>query len=151
PEDPRWTRVQDAVAHDLVAVPALHLVDWLEALRSVRQQLLRPLQAVYSAAQRPETERALATDLLAAYAVDDPKLLVDLLHDAESRQYAVLFPLLERSREQTMPLLRAELARTPETAWPDAALDPTWATPSGDLVRQVEEAQGMVAERFALC
>jgi formylglycine-generating enzyme required for sulfatase activity len=151
PDSPRWTAVQDAVADDLVAVPAVHLAVWLDAFRPVGARLVAPLQRVFRNDKRPETERALATDLLAAYAAERPDVLADLLNDAAPRQYAVLFPVLERSRERAVGLLNAELAKTPEAEWPDKPLGPAWQTPSRDLVRQVEQAEGMLAERFALC
>jgi formylglycine-generating enzyme required for sulfatase activity len=141
----------DTVANDLVAVPAVYLGSWLEAFRPVGGHLLTPLQRIFRDAQRPETERSLATDLLAAYAADRPEVLADLLSDATPRQYAVLFPVLERSRERAVGLLSAELVKTPRADWSDKPLDLAWQTPSRDLVREVEQADGMVAERFALC
>src|SRR5262249_59670814 len=33
----------------------------------------------------------------------------------------------------------------------DPPLDPKWEQPSAELVREIEEAGGVVAERFALC
>jgi hypothetical protein len=65
PESPRWANVQDAVADDLVAVPAVYLGAWLESLREVRGKLLPQLAAIYRDPARRDAERSLATDILA--------------------------------------------------------------------------------------
>ncbi len=76
-----------------MAVPALHLSLWMEALGPVRAKLLPQLSAVYRDSGRRETERSLATDILAEYAADNPQVLVDLLMDADDKQFAVIYPV----------------------------------------------------------
>ena len=90
PVNEKWATIQEAVGNDLVAVPVLHLSLWMEALRPVRTKLLPQLSAVYRDAGRRETERSLATDILADYADDNPQVLVDLLMDADDKQFAVI-------------------------------------------------------------
>ena len=92
PESEKWATVQEAVGNDLVAVPALHLSLWMESLRPVRTNLLPQLSAVYRDSGRRETERSLATDILADYAADNPQVLADLLMDADDKQFAVIYP-----------------------------------------------------------
>jgi formylglycine-generating enzyme required for sulfatase activity len=111
PDGETWARVQEAVANDLVAVPAVYLATWLESLRPVREKLLTPLAGVYRDGQRRETERSLATDLLADYAADSPQLLADLLMDADAKQFAVLYPKFKERGEQGVPLLTGEIDR----------------------------------------
>ena len=93
PVSEKWATAQEAVGNDLVAVPALHLSLWMEALRPVRTKLLPQLSAVYRDAGRRETERSLATDILADYAADNPQVLADLLMDADEKQFAVIYPV----------------------------------------------------------
>jgi hypothetical protein len=88
PEGQRWAKVQNQIADDLVAVPAVYLATWMEALRPVRGKLLDPLSFVFQDAKRKETERSLATDILADYAADQPQVLADLVMDAEKEQFA---------------------------------------------------------------
>jgi formylglycine-generating enzyme required for sulfatase activity len=107
----KWARVQEAAANDLVAVPAVHLATWLESLRPVREKLLSPLARVYRGGKRRETERSLATDLLADYAADNPQLLADLLMDADEKQFAVLYPKLRQRGEAGVPILSGEIDR----------------------------------------
>src|SRR5262245_52821202 len=82
---------------------------WLESLRPVREQLLTPLAQVYRDGKRRETERSLATDILADYAAEQAKLLADLLLDAEEKQFAVLYPKLQQRGDEGMPILSAEI------------------------------------------
>ena len=58
PDSPRWRNAGAAVAGDLVAVPAVHLADWMAALRPARGQLLRPLSTIFHDGRRRETERS---------------------------------------------------------------------------------------------
>jgi eukaryotic-like serine/threonine-protein kinase len=111
PDSEKWSRVQVAVANDLVVVPAVYLAPWLESLRPVREKLLRPLAEVYRDRQRRETERDLATDILADYAAEQPKLLADLLLDADEKQFVVLYPKLQQRSDVGFPILTSEIER----------------------------------------
>ena len=112
PESPRWGKNASAVADDLVAVPAVHLASWMDALRPVRGKLLASLSTVFHDGERRETERSLATDLLADYAVDRPEALAHLLMDANERQFAVLYPKVLSHWERTI-LVLSETVTTP--------------------------------------
>jgi formylglycine-generating enzyme required for sulfatase activity len=109
PESERWAKVQDAVGKDLVGVPAVYLSEWMKALRPVRTKLLPSLSALYRDPKRRETERSLATDLLADYAADQPALLADLLMDAEDKQFAVLYPKFREQGARGLSELTGEI------------------------------------------
>jgi formylglycine-generating enzyme required for sulfatase activity/tetratricopeptide (TPR) repeat protein len=150
PDDPRWDRIIAAVADDLVRVPATHLGAWLEALRPVRVKLLGPLAAIFGDPRRRETERSLATDVLAEYAARRPELLADLILQADEKPFAVLLPRLLAFPEQAARLMTRELERRPASRWQDRPLEASWSAPPASLVRQVEQADGLLGERFAL-
>jgi formylglycine-generating enzyme required for sulfatase activity len=147
----RWDGVREAVAADLVSVPPLHLATWRQALAPVRGCLLAPLAAVFRDGGRRESERALATDVLAEYAADRPEVLADLLMDADERQWGKLWPKVPPQRDGAVTRFTQELDKVLPPDWHDAPLDPSWGAPDPALVRQVEDAGGMVSERFALC
>jgi formylglycine-generating enzyme required for sulfatase activity len=111
PDSPRWRQAQQAVADDLVKVPAVHLAAWMEAFRPVRAQLRAPLAAIFREPQRRDVERSLATEILADYAADQPQVLADLVLDADARQLGVLYPRLRELGEQCLPLLSGEIDR----------------------------------------
>ena len=146
PDDDRWDGVRDALAADLVAVPAVYLAGWMKALSPVRERLLLPLAAIFRDGSRVQGERALATEVLVEYAADRPELLADLLMDADDRQWARLWPKAEARREPAIARFTGELDRTLSPDWKDAPLDPSWGRPDAALVRQVEAAAGLVAE-----
>jgi serine/threonine protein kinase/formylglycine-generating enzyme required for sulfatase activity len=121
PNDPRWGKNRQAVVNDLVSVPAVYLATWMESLRPVSEKLLNPLAAVFRDPKRRETERSLATDLLADYASDQPQMLADLLMDADRQQFAVLLPKLAEQQGQGLNVLTAEVDSTlPSDAKDDA-------------------------------
>ncbi len=120
PDSPRWAKVKEQVADDLVGVHAVHLAMWMDSLRPIRDQLEEPLGSIYRDASRQGIERSLATDILVDYAADQPQVLVDLLLDADNKQFAVLYPKLKDYREQGLIWLRGEMDKHPP---PDAGDD----------------------------
>jgi serine/threonine protein kinase/formylglycine-generating enzyme required for sulfatase activity len=109
PESEKWAKAQDAVANDLVAVPAVYLGMWMERFRPVRGKLFAPLSAVFRDSKRRETERSLATDILADYSADNPQVLADLLMDADEKQFAVIYAKFKQQGEKGLPLLTGEI------------------------------------------
>src|SRR5262249_54336562 len=109
PESEKWAKVQEDVANDLVAVPAVYLGMWMDGFRPVRGKLFAPLSAVFRDSKRRDAERSLATDILGDYAADQPQLLAKLLMDADGKQFAVLYPKFKEQGEKGLPLLTGEI------------------------------------------
>jgi formylglycine-generating enzyme required for sulfatase activity len=109
PQSEKWTKAQEAVVNDLVAVPAVYLAVWVDSLRPVRNKLLPHLLTVYRDATRRDVERSLAADILADYATDQPQLLADLLLDGDDKQFTVIYPKFRERGEQVLHLLTDEL------------------------------------------
>jgi formylglycine-generating enzyme required for sulfatase activity len=110
-DDQRWQKVSRPVVNQLVAENPVFLGHWLEGFRPVKGKLLAALANVFRDARRRETERTLATNILADYAADQPRMLADLLMDADDKQFAVLFPRLADQREQGLSVLLGEVDR----------------------------------------
>src|SRR5262249_57317861 len=111
-EGPRWTNLGGKVAEALVKVNPVFLGQWLAALRPVQVKLTAPLAVVFRDRARPETEHALATNILADYAKDSPDLLAGLLMAADPKAFGTLFPVAERQAERTVPVPPARRAKT---------------------------------------
>jgi serine/threonine protein kinase/formylglycine-generating enzyme required for sulfatase activity len=109
PEDPRWAVLGGKVAQAVVTVNPIFLGPWLDALRPVRGQLTAPLAAIFRDRTRPETEHALATNILADYAGNEPRLLADLLMDADPKAFVNLFPVAQRQAAKILPVFQAEV------------------------------------------
>jgi formylglycine-generating enzyme required for sulfatase activity len=107
PESEKWPKAQEAVADDLVKVPAVYLGAWLESLRPIRARLRAPVVAIYREVGRRDLERSLATDILADYAADQPQVLADLLMGADDKQFVVIFPKFNEQGDKGLPLLTA--------------------------------------------
>jgi formylglycine-generating enzyme required for sulfatase activity len=96
----------------LVSVSPAFLERWMAALRGVRERLLEPLAAAFRDRREQRAgERSLATSILADYAADQPKMLPDLLMDADAKQFAALYPKLQTHGEHALRLLRGEVDR----------------------------------------
>jgi formylglycine-generating enzyme required for sulfatase activity len=153
PDDSKWEAAGDKVARALVAVDAISLGSWIEALRPVRGKLTAPLAVIFEEKERTESEHKLATSILANYASDEPVRLAELLMVADPTGYLKLFPVAEKSAERALPVFQAELAKSATYSWNDPSIDPAWTKPGAAVVSQIEAASGLVSERdrFAFC
>jgi formylglycine-generating enzyme required for sulfatase activity len=121
PKSDRWNRSSKAVVGQLVAENPVFLGLWTEAFRPIRRALLAPLATFYRDPNGRESERTLATSILADYAADNPRLLADLLMDADLKQFTVIDPKLEAHGEEGLPMLKGEIDRKlPSDAKDDA-------------------------------
>jgi len=112
PDNPRWDQAGAAVVEELVAENPVYIGLWLEGFRPVKARLLGPLAAVFRDRREGRSaERAVATNLLADYAADQPDVLADLLMDADEKQFAVLYPKFKEQGERGLPVLTGEVDR----------------------------------------
>jgi formylglycine-generating enzyme required for sulfatase activity len=151
PDEGTWEVVGDKVARALVAVDAVFLGSWIEALSPVRGKLMGPLATIFQEKERSESEHTLATNILADYAKDDPERLAQLLMVSDRKAYLSLFPVAEKRAERALPVFQAELAKKATYSWNDPPHDPAWTKPEAALMSRIESAQGILAEGFAFC
>jgi len=119
----RWAGVADKVGRALVAANPLLLRDWVDALRPVKNQLILPLSTIFHDKASPDEDRAIAANLLADYAKDQPKVLSELLVDADPKMFAVLFPVVQSQASYAIPFLETELSRPIELNSAEVAKD----------------------------
>jgi serine/threonine protein kinase/formylglycine-generating enzyme required for sulfatase activity/Tfp pilus assembly protein PilF len=112
PDNPRWQKINQVIAADLVAVPPFFLKTWSDGFRPVTAFLLEPLSKIFRDT-RPErtTERTLVTNILIDYIADQPQVLADLLMDADERQFSLILPKFKERAEVGTPFLTAALNR----------------------------------------
>ena len=91
--------------------------------------LAGPLASIFRDKTRPDSERDLATSILADYSSQDPGLLADLLMDASPKAYAVLLPIAAQQESTTSPRLLAELSRKTTYSWNDPPVNSSWTEP----------------------
>ena len=149
-QNDRWSALRKQVVEKMLRVNSLQLEQWVETFKPVKETLKNPLIEVFRG-QWLKAKGDVAAEILARYGSDDPEMLLDLLADATPTQYAVLWPRLERYREKVLERLRKELSRSLTASWEDAPIDSAWAEPSLELRHTIEEAKGLIEERFALC
>jgi formylglycine-generating enzyme required for sulfatase activity len=109
PAGPRWSATGPSVARALASINPVYLGPWMSALRPVRDTLTEPLAAIFRDTARSESERIQAANILADYASDQPRLLADLLMDADPKPFLVLFEILRSHSQHASILLEAEL------------------------------------------
>jgi formylglycine-generating enzyme required for sulfatase activity len=151
PEDMAWSASGGKVADALVRVNLGQLPAWIKALDPARAELKRPLAEIFGDSRRSEVERSTAAIVLRDYAADDAALLARLLSVADPVQFSVIYPVAERSSSGAIPVLRAELRKTPQPDWQESPLDDSWAKPEASHVRQIEAAAGSLSERSGYC
>ena len=109
PESEKWAKVSSSVVDQLAAENPVFLGLWMEGFRPIKGELLASLANIYRDANRRESERTLATNILADYAADQPQVLADLLMDADEKQFAVIYPKFADRGEQGLPVLTGEI------------------------------------------
>jgi eukaryotic-like serine/threonine-protein kinase len=119
PTNPLWEKTRTNIADRLVAENAYVVARWIDALRPVADWLRDPLIAVFHDEKRGESERTLAASALAEFLSDQPKDLAGLLMDATEKQFAALYPSVERRSELTAPVLEGQLSRKPPSVTGD--------------------------------
>jgi serine/threonine protein kinase/formylglycine-generating enzyme required for sulfatase activity len=108
PESEKWTKGSGPVVDQLVAENPVFLGLWTEGFRPIKGKLLASLASIYRDANRRESERSLATNILADYAAE-PQVLADLLMDADEKQFAIIYPKFDKLGEQGLPVLIGEI------------------------------------------
>lgn len=111
PSDQHWPAVAPEVASQLVTTSPVHLRDWLDLFRPVRDRLVSPLATIFRDAGRRESERALAAEFLADYTASNPMLLAGLVADAEETQFEIMHARLKPHGDDALVALRGELAQ----------------------------------------
>ena len=76
---------------------------------------------------------------------------VELILDAEPKQFVALFDELAEHKQKVIGKLQDELDRKLTSKWMDDPLDPAWTDPNPSAVQSIEAAHGLIAERFAFC
>jgi serine/threonine protein kinase/formylglycine-generating enzyme required for sulfatase activity len=112
PESEKWAKASGRVVEQLVVENPMFLGLWMEGFRPIKDSLTPSLASIYRDANRRESERSLATNILADYAADQPPILADLLMDADEKQFAVIFPKYKEQGDMGLPLLIGEIDKT---------------------------------------
>jgi hypothetical protein len=111
PNGQRWERLSRPVADQLVAENPVFLGLWMEGFRPVKGKMLAPLANIFRDLKRRESERTLATNVLADYAADQPQVLADLLMDADQHAFAVFYSRLRAHGQPGLPSLLGEVEK----------------------------------------
>lgn len=108
--DPHLNASAGDIARALLREELLQIEGWAADFDPLRRRLTPALVAAFRDPKLSETDRLLATNLLARYARDDTGLLSDLCMDADERAYAMLFPILAARPEPAVRAMRRALA-----------------------------------------
>lgn len=119
PQGAGWAKAAPPTIEILVTENPLHVAAWMAALRPVAQRLLPPLREVFQDAKRPESERSVATGILADYAAGEPAVLAELIRSADPKQFATLMPKLQLHGPAAVAQLEAEVAKEVPSNLPD--------------------------------
>jgi formylglycine-generating enzyme required for sulfatase activity len=105
-----WREVGDKVAGALVRSKLEDLSSWREALESVRPWLLRRMTAIFRESLPDHVDHEKATEILIHYAADRADVLVDLLLDAEPKDFSGFLEVVKGGGEAFLVPLREAMA-----------------------------------------
>ncbi|MBM4089339.1 MAG: serine/threonine protein kinase, partial [Planctomycetes bacterium] len=153
PVKPDWDRIAPAVVKQLVSLDVRAVDGWANALRPARTHLRPALEAVYRDATNgySDQQRAIAAEILVEYLEGDFEPLANLLLDASASQFKVVYPAVERQPDALADYLASRTEGEPPRVWNDLPLDARWPAVTAKIAAEVESADGMVHERFAMC
>jgi tetratricopeptide (TPR) repeat protein/serine/threonine protein kinase/formylglycine-generating enzyme required for sulfatase activity len=153
----RWQHSAVSIARQLhaatVAEPG-RFNDLVSTFAAIGGMLVDPLRQLSRDQNVSESQRTIAVNVILEYAANRPDVLAEiLLSDQDTARAAKALDKLVTLRSQAVALLQPELDQRPEDLkpdWKDAALESV-QPPDAALVKRIEDAAGMVTERFALC
>jgi serine/threonine protein kinase/formylglycine-generating enzyme required for sulfatase activity len=119
PNNESWQEVANDVVGLLVKENLFLVMQWVDALQPVKIFLLKPLTDVFRDRRPDFKERYVATSILADYAADNLPLLVELVKDADFRQYQDLIDKLQINRQAALAGMKEELTKRPSPAATD--------------------------------
>ncbi len=104
-----WPDLSQKIAGAMVKAKFDDAPAWREAMRNIRPALTESLTRIFREPSRTEVQRALAAELLSHYVADKPTVLVELLVDADSKQFDILLEAAKSHLEETISLLSREI------------------------------------------
>ena len=149
PHDESWEDVAEDAALFLVAEPVVRVPEWLQVLRPVARVLTGPLDQVFTQS-KSDNERLIAATALADLLADQPEQIIERIKVAEARELFELVPKLSTNRDQAIELLVTQLAESTPTIAESAPSQVREPLPA-QIVERLKQADGVKAERFAIC
>lgn len=114
PGNSRWQEAAPATLEAWLRADPLFFPVLTRALAPVSTQLIGPLTEVAKGQRESLVDKRYeAAAALAVYAEKEPETLVDLLVEADERQFALLFPRVQAHHDRSLLLLRQELEGGP--------------------------------------
>lgn len=106
-EDPRWNQISAPVVGALVRQHPLDLGPFARALEPVGNELIPQLLSRFRDPQEDLLARDFAASILARFAADDPKTLVELLVDSNASSFHLVWSAIERQAAAAIPQFEA--------------------------------------------
>jgi hypothetical protein len=107
---PNLPLVADQLIETIGEAP-VHYPTWLQALNPIRDQLRAPLTVVYRNADRYASDRDLAASILADIGKDRPDQLIDLVADADARQFRMFWEKLREHDDDILGPLTLQMGQ----------------------------------------
>lgn len=151
----RWRQVAGFVADQtvetLIKDPA-SLATLTNALTPIKGELTPRLSDLFRDIRSDRSQhRFFATSLLVTFLSEDDDRLCDLIVDADEQQFVSIFAALEKRRDSVVGRLQEELTREPQRDWREPPKDQAWHPLNPEVRQALEDASGIVHERFAVC
>ncbi len=153
----RWERNASSIAslfHSATVKDPARFKPLVAALAPIGDMLVDPLSERARDTQLAESDRMIATNLMAEYAANRPDILTGVLLEGGSpSRLGPIIDKLQLLASRQIPLLELEATRRPEdlqVKWKDDPLK-TDSVPAAATVGILDGAAGMLADRFAFC
>ncbi|MBU6239527.1 MAG: SUMF1/EgtB/PvdO family nonheme iron enzyme, partial [Planctomycetes bacterium] len=151
PDGAEWkqTAIAQFAATEIAASNPIYLQAWRQAFQPVAARVLPFLEQQFADAKTSEVQRNVIANLIAEYAKTDAETLASMVAVSDAKNYPTLFLPLRENREAGVGALQKILDAELRPTWNDPALDPAWKEVAPGTKLRIEQAHGMLAERFA--
>lgn len=151
PDGAEWQQpaIAQFAATEVAASNPIYLQAWRQAFQPVAARVLPFLELQFAEAKTSEIERNILANLIAEYAKNDAETLASMVAVSDAKNYPTLFQPLRENREAGVGALQKILDAELRPTWNDPTLHPAWKDVAPGTKLRIEQAHGMLAERFA--
>jgi hypothetical protein len=152
PDGDKWKQpgVAQFAATEVAASNPVYLQAWRQAFRPVAKRIVPFLEQHFGDTKTSEVQRTVIANLIAEYAKDDVATLASMVAVSDLKNFPTLLqPLRELRDVGGVPELQKILDQPLRPTWNDPAPDPAWKEVTPGTKLRIEQAHGMLSERFA--
>jgi formylglycine-generating enzyme required for sulfatase activity/tetratricopeptide (TPR) repeat protein len=137
------------VATEIASSNPIFLQAWRQAFRPVSDRVLPILGEQFADGSASEVQRNVIANLIAEYAKDDAATLAAMVAVSDAKNFPKLIQPIRELGNAGVKELKKILDQELKPTWNEPPLDPSWKEVDASTKLRIEQAHGMLSDRFA--